>query len=149
MGTPDTLIEDNLIENTKVIAEALGIKVLNGPGTVIRGNIIRNNTASGYWGVRLERDKGDAGAGNIGEGDPENVWIENNLIEGNANGIGLFAGVNILMKANILNNMNEDYYKAKRCYSYRVIKNQNKWPGRRLYKLKLNITPYCNRSDKV
>lgn len=112
MGTPDTLIEDNLIENTKVIAEAAGIKVLNGPGTVIRGNVIRNNTASGYWGVRLERDKGDAGAGNIGEGDPENVWIENNLIEGNANGIGLFAGVNILMKANILNNMNEDYYKA-------------------------------------
>ncbi|WP_433922707.1 right-handed parallel beta-helix repeat-containing protein [Paenibacillus taichungensis] len=112
MGTPDTLIENNLIESTTTIADAAGIKVLNGPGTVIRGNVIRNNTASGYWGVRLERDKGDAGAGNIGEGNPENVLIENNRIEGNANGIGLFAGVGILLKANILNNVNEDYYKA-------------------------------------
>ncbi|WP_228469142.1 alpha/beta hydrolase fold domain-containing protein [Paenibacillus sp. JNUCC31] len=112
MGTPDTLIEDNLIENTTTIADAAGIKVLNGPGTVIRGNVIRSNTASGYWGVRLERDKGDAGAGNIGEGDPENVLIENNRIEGNTNGIGLFAGVGILLKANILSNLNEDYYKA-------------------------------------
>ncbi|WP_260870964.1 alpha/beta hydrolase fold domain-containing protein [Paenibacillus xylanexedens] len=112
MGTPDTLIEDNLIENTTTIADAAGIKVLNGPGTVIRGNVIRNNTASGYWAVRLDHDNGDAGAGNVGQGDPENVQIENNRIEGNTNGIGLFAGVGILLKANILSNLNEDYYKA-------------------------------------
>lgn len=112
MGTPDTLIENNLMENTSTIADAVGIKVLNGPGTVIRGNVIRDNIASNYWAVRLDYDKGDTGAGNIGEGNPENVWIENNRLEGNTNGIGLFAGIGILLKDNTLNNVIEDYYKA-------------------------------------
>ncbi|MFS0870830.1 alpha/beta hydrolase fold domain-containing protein [Paenibacillus xylanilyticus] len=112
MGTPDTLIENNIIENTSTVADAIGIKVLNGPGTVIRGNVIRNNIASSYWGVRLDYDNGDAGAGNIGQGNPENVKIENNQIEGNTNGIGLFAGVGILLKGNMLNNVTEDYYQA-------------------------------------
>ncbi|MDQ0896690.1 S-layer homology domain-containing protein [Paenibacillus sp. V4I7] len=112
MGTPDTIIANNIIENTTNIDGASGINVLNGPGTMIRNNIIRNNTATNYWAILLEHDKGDEKANYIGEGDPLNVQILNNTITGNANGIHLQAGTNIVLRGNILENSGTNYLKA-------------------------------------
>ncbi|WP_258525925.1 S-layer homology domain-containing protein [Paenibacillus sp. YN15] len=110
MGTPDTVIVNNLIENTANISDASGINILNGPGTIIRGNTIRNNTADGYWAILLEHDNGDANANHIGEGDPENVRIEGNILTGNTNGIGLFAGKGIRLKGNVVESVNNNFY---------------------------------------
>lgn len=110
MGTPDTVILNNVIENTKDIADASGINILNGPGTVIRGNTVRNNTANGYWAILLEHDNGDANANYIGEGDPENVRIEGNVLTGNTNGIGLFAGKGIRLKGNTVESEITNFY---------------------------------------
>lgn len=113
MGTPDTVIQNNLIENTVAIPGASGINVLNGPGTVIRGNTIRNNTAEGYWAILLEHDNGDANAGYIGEGDPEDVVIESNVLTGNTNGIGLFAGKGIRLKGNTIDSIITNFYQEQ------------------------------------
>lgn len=110
MGTPDTVIVNNLIENTAKIPDASGINILNGPGTIIRGNTIRNNTADGYWAILLEHDNGDANANHIGEGDPENVRIEGNILTGNTNGIGLFAGKGIRLKGNVVESINNNFF---------------------------------------
>ncbi|MFD0677833.1 MULTISPECIES: S-layer homology domain-containing protein [unclassified Paenibacillus] len=112
MGTPDTIIENNLIENTTNVEDAAGINVLNGPGTIIRNNVIRNNTAPNYWAILLEHDKGDEKANYIGEGDPLNVQILNNTITGNTNGIQLQAGTGIVLRGNKLDNSGTNYLKA-------------------------------------
>ncbi|WNR43646.1 cadherin-like beta sandwich domain-containing protein [Paenibacillus roseipurpureus] len=112
MGTPDTLIENNLIENTTSVDNAVGINIKNGPGTRIVNNTIRNNTASNYWGIVLEHDNGDLNANNVGAGDPQNVQISGNKLIGNTNGIQLQAGTNITLIKNILNNMGTNYDKA-------------------------------------
>ncbi|OXM84423.1 S-layer homology domain-containing protein [Paenibacillus rigui] len=112
MGTPDTIIENNIIENTIAVDGATGINVLNGPGTIIKNNIIRGNTASGYWPILLEHDNGDQNANYIGQGDPQDVQIIHNTITGNANGIQLQAGIGIIVKGNILNNTGINYLKA-------------------------------------
>ncbi len=113
MGTPDTVIVNNVIESTTDIADASGINILNGPGTVIRGNTIRNNTANGYWAILLEHDNGDTNANYIGEGDPENVRIEGNVLTGNTNGIGLFAGKGIRLKGNAVESVVTNFYQNK------------------------------------
>jgi hypothetical protein len=112
MGTPDTLIEHNIIENTTTVNNGVGINILNGPGTRIVNNIIRNNTASGYWGILLEHDNGDQNASNVGAGDPQNVQIVGNTITGNTNGIQLQKGTNISVTKNILDNIGTNYLKA-------------------------------------
>lgn len=112
MGTPDTLIENNIIENTTSVDNAVGINILNGPGTRIVNNTIRNNTATNYWGILLEHDRGDQNANFIGAGDPQNVQIEGNVVTGNTNGIQLQAGTNILVSKNILNNIGMNYDRA-------------------------------------
>ncbi|MZQ84654.1 DNRLRE domain-containing protein [Paenibacillus sp. 5J-6] len=112
MGTPDTLIERNIIENTTTVNNGVGINILNGPGTRIVNNIIRNNTASGYWGILLEHDNGDQNAGNVGAGDPQNVQIIGNTITGNTYGIQLQKGTNISVTKNIVNNIGTNYLKA-------------------------------------
>lgn len=113
MGTPDTVILNNVIENTTDIADASGINILNGPGTFIRGNTIRNNTANGYWAILLEHDNGDTNANYIGEGDPENVRIEGNVLTGNTNGIGLFAGKGIRLKSNTVESIGTNFYQKE------------------------------------
>ena len=112
MGSPDTIIENNRIENTADIPNAAGINILNGPGTIIKGNTIRQNTAEHYWGILLEHDNGDTNAGGIGAGDPENVQILNNTITGNSNGIQLKAGRNIKLSGNALDNIGENFTAA-------------------------------------
>jgi parallel beta-helix repeat protein len=113
MGTPDTVIMNNVIENTVDIADAAGINILNGPGTIIRGNTIRNNTSNGYWAILLEHDNGDINANYIGEGDPENVRIEGNVLTGNTNGIGLFAGKGIRLKGNTVESIVTNFYQME------------------------------------
>lgn len=112
MGTPETLIENNVIENTTSVSNAVGINILNGPGTRILNNIIRNNTATNYWGILLEHDNGDKNANFVGAGDPQNVQIIGNTITGNTYGIQLQAGTNINVSKNILNNIGTNYDKA-------------------------------------
>lgn len=112
MGTPDTLIERNLIENTTTVNNGAGINILNGPGTRIINNTIRNNTATDYWGILLEYDKGDQNANNIGAGDPQNVQIIGNTITGNTNGIYLQKGTNITVSKNRLDNIGTNYLKG-------------------------------------
>ncbi|MDD9266367.1 cadherin-like beta sandwich domain-containing protein [Paenibacillus sp. GCM10023248] len=112
MGTPDTRIERNIIEQTTTVNNGVGINILNGPGTRIVNNIIRNNTAPGYWGILLEHDNGDQNAGNIGAGDPANVLISGNTITGNTGGIYLQKGTDITVAKNILSSNGTDYLKA-------------------------------------
>jgi parallel beta-helix repeat protein len=113
MGTPDTVIENNVLENTVDIPGASGIKVLNGPGTVIRRNIIRSNTAPDYWAILLQHDNGDTNAGYIGEGDPENVRIQGNTLTRNSNGIGLHAGTGIVLRGNTVESLGTNFYQAE------------------------------------
>ncbi|NOU66644.1 DNRLRE domain-containing protein [Paenibacillus sp. LMG 31461] len=112
MGTPETLIENNVIENTTSVSNAVGINILNGPGTRIINNIIRNNTATNYWGILLEHDNGDKNANFVGAGDPQNVQIVGNTVTGNTYGIQLQAGSNIVLTNNYLNNLGTNYDKA-------------------------------------
>jgi hypothetical protein len=112
MGTPDTVIENNIIENTSDITGATGVDVLNGPGTIIKNNIIRSNTAPDYWAILLEHDNGDTNANYIGQGDPQNVQIVGNTITGNANGIQLQAGTGILLLDNVLDNTGTNFQKS-------------------------------------
>ncbi|NOU94807.1 DNRLRE domain-containing protein [Paenibacillus sp. LMG 31456] len=109
MGTPDTIIENNIIENSTTINNGVGINILNGPRTIIRNNTIRNNTAPNYWGIMLEHDSGDKNAKNIGQGDPDKVEIWNNMIIGNTNGILLESGTNITVQDNLLDNLETNY----------------------------------------
>lgn len=113
MGTPDTVIERNLVENTAHIEDAKGIRVLNGPGTIIKENVIRNNTAPNYWAVSLEHDPGDSKANNIGEGDPQNVQLIGNLLTGNTNGIRLLAGTGITLQGNFVDSVSLNYFKSE------------------------------------
>ncbi|OAS17020.1 S-layer homology domain-containing protein [Paenibacillus oryzisoli] len=112
MGTPETLIENNVIENTTTVSNAVGINILNGPGTRIINNIIRNNTATNYWGIMLEHDNGDKNANFVGAGDPQDVQIIGNTITGNTYGIQLQAGTNIVLTNNYLNNLGTNYERA-------------------------------------
>ncbi|WP_438492527.1 alpha/beta hydrolase fold domain-containing protein [Paenibacillus sp. IHBB 3054] len=113
MGTPDTVIERNLIENTTGIEDAKGIRILNGPGTIIKENVIRNNTAPNYWAVSLEHDPGDSKANNIGEGDPQNVQLIGNSLTGNTNGIRLLAGTGITLQGNLVDSVSLNYFKSE------------------------------------
>jgi acetyl esterase/lipase len=111
MGTPDTVIERNVIENTTHIEDAKGIQILNGPGTIIKENIIRNNTASNYWAVSLEHDPGDSKANDIGAGDPQDVQLIENSLIGNTNGIRLLAGKGIILQGNLIDSISCNYFK--------------------------------------
>ncbi|MCI3921008.1 right-handed parallel beta-helix repeat-containing protein [Paenibacillus sp. TRM 82003] len=101
LGSPNTIIEANTIRDTTSVEGAAGIRVLNGPGTVIKDNVITNNTASGFWGIVLAHDPGDVNAGTFaGKGDPSNVTITGNTVTGNANGLKIEAGTGIKVTGN-------------------------------------------------
>ncbi|RAP75682.1 right-handed parallel beta-helix repeat-containing protein [Paenibacillus montanisoli] len=111
MGSPDTVIEHNVIENTGR-EDAIGIIVRNAPGTVLKDNIIRNNTGLNFWSIALQHDNGDVNAGEAGKGDPSNVLIADNTIAGNMNGIRIEAGTGIVLRNNGLNNLGTELYLA-------------------------------------
>jgi parallel beta-helix repeat protein len=111
MGSPNTIIEKNMITNTTEPSNGKGIYILNAPGTIIRDNMISNNTADGFTGIVLAHDKGDTKAGNIGAGDPKNITITGNQIKGNTNGIRIEAGSEIVMNDNqVEKNTENDFY---------------------------------------
>lgn len=99
LGTPDTIIENNTITGfTK--ANSQGIRLKNAPGTIVRGNQIINNTASGFWGIIALKDDGNPSDGGNGAGVPENIVIQDNIITGNANGVLITHGTNIWLSGN-------------------------------------------------
>ncbi|MEH7177550.1 DNRLRE domain-containing protein [Neobacillus vireti] len=111
MGSPNTIIEKNMITHTTEPANAKGIYIQNAPGTIIRDNMISNNTAPGFTGIQLSHDNGDTKAGKIGAGDPKNITITGNHIKGNTNGIRIEAGSEIIMHDNkVEKNTENDFY---------------------------------------
>lgn len=110
MGTPDTLIEGNTIENTTEPASSRGILIQNAPRTIIQNNVITNNTADDFWGIVLEYDPGDTNAGNVGSGNPQDVQIIGNTVTGNSNGIRIAAGTGtVLMDNEVYGNLGIDF----------------------------------------
>ncbi|MCR2802686.1 CBM96 family carbohydrate-binding protein [Paenibacillus soyae] len=95
MGSPDTVIENNTIQNTVSPDGAKGILLMNAPGTIVRSNLITGNTASGFWGISLEQDPGDSNAAQAGAGEPDDILITGNTITNNTGGIRIHAGTNI------------------------------------------------------
>ncbi|WP_453991244.1 CBM96 family carbohydrate-binding protein [Bacillus nitroreducens] len=111
MGSPNTIIEKNTIMKTTQPSNAKGIFIQNAPGTIIRDNKIMNNTATGFVGIILAYDNGDSNAGNIGAGNPKNIEIIGNKINGNMNGLRIEAGTDIRMHNNdVKNSIENDYY---------------------------------------
>ena len=111
MGSSNTIIEKNMITHTTEPADAKGIYIQNAPGTIIRDNMISNNTAHGFIGILLAHDNGDTKADNIGAGDPKNITITGNHIMGNTNGIRIEAGSEIVMNDNkVEKNRENDFF---------------------------------------
>ncbi|NEE01909.1 right-handed parallel beta-helix repeat-containing protein [Phytoactinopolyspora halotolerans] len=97
LGSPETLIEHNVITRRSSAPARVGIEVRNAPDTVVRDNRISGNRADGFWGIRLQEDPGDDGHA---AGIPSDVLIERNTVSGNANGIRIDAGTGIVLDAN-------------------------------------------------
>lgn len=97
LGSPDTLVEHNLITGGETRARA-GIELRNAPGTIVRGNRISGNQHEGFWGIRLVTDPGDSDGD--GAGDPRNVLIKSNSVTGNFGGVRIDAGQKIVLQAN-------------------------------------------------
>ncbi|MFD0682191.1 MULTISPECIES: S-layer homology domain-containing protein [unclassified Paenibacillus] len=120
MGSPDTIIEANEIigtsdykmyggtsgedGTTNVVQDGVGIKLHNAPGTIVKNNIIRGNTAANYSGILLSHHNGDSNVNMLGAGagDPENVTITGNTVTGNTYGLRIETGKNIIVKGNTI-----------------------------------------------
>ncbi len=109
LGSPDTVIEHNQFFGfTRKDSHAIRLK--NAPGTIVRGNMIQNNLAENFWGIRVIYDIGDPGANGNGSGEPTNIAIRDNIITGNTNGVEIEAGSRIRLVDNTINNnKNIDY----------------------------------------
>jgi hypothetical protein len=81
-GTPLTVISDNVISSCSV-SNGVGICLGFAPDTVVRGNTISNNKASGFKGIYLYKD---AAEGYSSEGAPSGCSITGNTVTGNTNG---------------------------------------------------------------
>lgn len=106
LGTPDTLIEDNMItagEDSKS-----GIEIRNAPGTELHGNHITGGT-DGFWAIRLIEDQGTDGRG---KGIPSGIRMECNVIRQAANGIRIDAGKDLSMVENIVDSIDGDEKKV-------------------------------------
>ncbi|WP_171650279.1 S-layer homology domain-containing protein [Paenibacillus foliorum] len=120
MGSPDTIIEANEIigtsdynmyggtsgagGTTNVVQDGVGIKLHNAPGTIVKDNIIKGNTAANYSGILLAHHNGDSNENMLGAGagDPENVTIIGNTVTGNTYGLKIETGKNIVVKGNTI-----------------------------------------------
>ncbi|WP_273126967.1 CBM96 family carbohydrate-binding protein [Bacillus weihaiensis] len=110
MGSPDTLIEGNIISDTTNPDNSKGILLMNAPGTVVKNNTIQNNSADNFWGVSFEYDNGDSNANNVGSGKPSNISLSGNTITGNTNGVRILDGENLTIDDTntIRNNTGQD-----------------------------------------
>ncbi|UQZ82632.1 Amylopullulanase precursor [Paenibacillus konkukensis] len=106
MGSPDTIVENNLIEfdpelePTREFVTDDGIEVLNAPRTIIRNNVIRGFSGPSSRGIVVMRDAGDKNNGHVGAGDPADVWIAGNTVTGNRTGVQIDAGTGIVLEDN-------------------------------------------------
>ncbi|HEY8471131.1 MAG TPA: right-handed parallel beta-helix repeat-containing protein [Natronosporangium sp.] len=108
MGSPDTVIEHNIITGLSGPANGRGIQILNAPGTQVRNNVITGNQADRFWGIHLGVDPGDPGAGGVGAGVPQNVTITGNTIVGNSGGLLVTAGEGVSLTGNTITGNGED-----------------------------------------
>jgi parallel beta-helix repeat protein len=101
MGSPDTVIENNTISDSKV-ADGKGIYLQNAPRTLVRGNTITGLTGEGSWGIMLEEDPGDKNTKDLaGKGSPKDIQLIGNKVTGNANGVQIGAtSTGIILKDN-------------------------------------------------
>jgi hypothetical protein len=99
LGSPETLIENNVITDGDAAPARTGLDIRNAPDTVIRGNKISGNRADGFWGIHLREDPGDNGHA---AGIPTDVLVEANVVTGNANGIRVDAGTGIVLDRNVV-----------------------------------------------
>lgn len=97
LGSPETLVEDNVITRGHNAPARVGVEVRNAPGTVVRNNTISGNRADGFWGIRLAEDPGDDGHA---AGIPTDVLLTGNVVAANANGVRIDAGDGIVLDAN-------------------------------------------------
>lgn len=99
IGSPDTLIENNVVVRGHRSPARVGIEVRHAPRTVVRANTITGNRADGFWGIRLTDDPGDDGHG---AGIPTDVLIDGNVVAANSNGVRIDAGSGIVLDDNIV-----------------------------------------------
>ncbi|WP_159886227.1 S-layer homology domain-containing protein [Paenibacillus puerhi] len=113
MGSPDTTIERNVIENTTTVFEGktpVGLYLLNAPRTVVRDNVIRNNTSPDFRAVLIAYDHGDRNADNVGAGAPKDMTLTGNTVTGNTYGIWIEAGTGLTVRDNTVQGNGLDYY---------------------------------------
>ncbi|WP_127579861.1 S-layer homology domain-containing protein [Paenibacillus koleovorans] len=98
LGSPDTIVEHNTIEidpsgfvRGPYQQQVTGIKVLNGPRTIVRNNTISNFAATDTP-IALDYDNGDSNANQIGSGDPRDVQLIGNIVNGSVKGIEIRKG---------------------------------------------------------
>ncbi|MGL1890509.1 MAG: discoidin domain-containing protein [Spirochaetaceae bacterium] len=109
LNTPDTIIENNIITST-TMASAVGILILNGPRTIIRGNKINDNPGKNFTGIKLDHDDGTRGEF---DGDPKDVQILNNEIYNNDYGIRILAAERTIINGNnVHDNKIENIFEA-------------------------------------
>ncbi len=109
LGSPDTRIEYNTITNS-VVSNGKGVYILNGPGTIIRGNQIFENSGASFTGIYLQYDSGTNG---VGKGNPEDIWIVGNEIFQNDYGVRIYNGERIVVENNtIYDNHIQDFYSS-------------------------------------
>lgn len=113
MGSPDTLVENNIIENMTQ-ENAAGIILENAPRTILKNNILRNSTGENYWAVVMQYHAGDTNPDMLGAGAgrPEDVQLIGNRIVDNTNGIRIDDAVGTILQGNTLNNPGVDLYVA-------------------------------------
>lgn len=114
MGSPDTLIENNVISGATV-ANAKGLYLQNAPGTIVRTNLIKANDAINFWAIVFNADGGDEGRG---EGIPQNVLVEDNIFDKLPGGIKITAGEEIVFQNNQYNNIDSIHIFDTRKYDY-------------------------------
>jgi len=101
-GTENTVIENNIIKNSTVNGNGIGIYVLNAPNTIVKNNQIIDNTGKDFTGILLSYDVGvsnDFGSSE-GKGSPKNITITGNVIKNNTYGIKLEDGTDIIVEKN-------------------------------------------------
>ncbi|MHA6484931.1 S-layer homology domain-containing protein [Paenibacillus sp. strain BS8-2] len=149
IGSPDTIIENNLIEidpSTFVrgpYQQALiGLRLLNAPRTIASQNTIRNFEATDVP-IVLDYDNGDTNAGFIGNGNPRDIQLLDNNILNSMRGIEIRQGHGHVVKQSgipVLNTSGNPVYDAVH-YAAVDTRDQAGEPFAALFKFDLQNTP--------
>ncbi|MDC7223645.1 MAG: polysaccharide lyase family 7 protein [Spirochaetales bacterium] len=110
LGSPDTLIENNIITGCEVV-NSKGIYLQYAPNTIIRNNRIEDNPALGFWGLLINGDSGTEGRG---VGIAENVLVEGNSFRNISGGLKITAGTDINMKDNVYENLDAEILDSRK-----------------------------------